>query len=123
MENKEINQYLVENDIPFIYLYDTKLYLVDANNLPKNLELGSEIDAYKFNKTKPSLEEAMEVLCNALREDTTEGSLYHSWMCNIKMSMYDAMRDNGNIKDFNQEIILNMCEEGAKNFLNLLIRQ
>jgi len=35
--------------------------------------------------------------------------------------MYDAMRDNGNIKDFNKEIILNMCEDGAKNFLNLLI--
>ena len=69
------------------------------------------------------LSNAIRVLCNALREDTTEGSYYYSWMCNIKMTMYDAMRDNGNIKDFNQEIILNMCEDGAKNFLNLLVKQ
>ena len=67
------------------------------------------------------LSNAIEVLCNALREDKSEGSYYHSWMRSIKMAMYDAMRDNGNIKDFNKEIILNMCEDGAKNFLNLLI--
>lgn len=95
--------------------------LEDIPMLDESLKERKRLEAEMNNRYGGDLKKAIEVLCNALREDTSEGSYYHSWMCSIKMTMYDAMRNNGNIKDFNQEIILNMCEDGAKNFLNLLI--
>ena len=35
--------------------------------------------------------EAFEILKQAIKEDTEEGSLAHSWHCNIAMMCYDAM--------------------------------
>lgn len=35
------------------------------------------------------LKEAVETLCQALREDKTEGSYYYSWQANIAMAFWD----------------------------------
>lgn len=102
--------------------------LVNIKSIPDNFNEKEYIELVKnqgiqFLQTEPTLEEAIKVLQKHLREDKSEGSYYYSWMCNIEMCVYDAMKDNGNIKEFNQDIILNMCKEGAKNFLDLLIKE
>lgn len=112
-----------------------KFLLMDVNLLPdkgsdfdidKFLELAKEQKISLVNTNPPSIKEAIEVLCNALREDTTEGSYYYSWMCNIKMTMYDAV-SNCTVNDFetgtDEKELLEACENGAKNFLNLLINK
>lgn len=71
---------------------------------------------------KPSLEEAIEVLCNALREDKSEGSYYYSWQANIAMCMYDSF-DGSEIDLIGDKNLLDICNKGAKTFLNLLIKQ
>lgn len=71
------------------------------------------------------LQKAVEVLCNTLREDKSEGSYYHSWVCNLKMVFYDQLRYD-TVLDYEtstEEEILKSCEEAAKNFLNLLINK
>lgn len=102
--------------------------LVNIKSIPDNFNAEEYIglvknQGFQFVQTEPTLEEAIKVLQKHFREDKSEGSYYHSWMCNIEMCVYDAMKDNGNIKEFNQDIILNMCKEGAKNFLDLLIKE
>ena len=121
-ENKEIMEYNIVGTTVDIAQIKELLKQAVKDNLITQEEMDT-VSGYRNIRKEMQLKQAIEVLCNALREDTTEGSYYYSWMCNIKMTMYDAMRDNGNIKDFNQEIILNMCEDGAKNFLNLLVKQ
>lgn len=72
------------------------------------------------------LKKSIEVLCNALREDTTEGSYYYSWMCNIKMSFIDSW-DNWGEEEYksnvDDKIVNEIAETAAKNFLNLLINK
>lgn len=75
-------------------------------------------------ESKPSLKEAIEVLCNALREDKSEGSYYYSWQANIAMSILDEYNRQSKDMDYEEKRSLDMykiCNEGAKNFLNLLI--
>ena len=66
---------------------------------------------------------AIEVLRKHMR-DKSEGELYHTWMCNIKFAVYDAicneMRKTGTCHD---KQTLDCCEEGAKNFLDRLLTE
>ena len=60
----------------------------------------------------------IEKLIKELRKDNSEGSYYYSWQANIAMAMYDAYN---RAKDKND--IHKISNEGAKAFLDLLIRK
>ena len=66
-----------------------------------------------------TVEEALKVLQKALREDGKEpGSYYYSWQANIAVCIQDVWNEK---KPF-----VNMYEisnEGAKRFLDLLLRE
>lgn len=65
---------------------------------------------------------AMDILRHEMK-DKTEGELYHAWMCNIKWAVADAIKNQSPIyKDFDS-FIQNGCEEGAKVFLDRLLKQ
>lgn len=76
------------------------------------------------NKETVELKEAIETLCNALREDKSEGSYYHSWLCNISMTFKDELNryyeEHGNM-DMGRSRIHKVTNKAAENFLNLLI--
>lgn len=71
------------------------------------------------------LKQAVDILCNALREDKSEGSYYYSWQANIAMAFQDEFNRyaiekeiEGSASNFNIHVIAN---NAAKNFLDLLI--
>lgn len=59
----------------------------------------------------------IEKLLRELRKDKTEGSYYYSWQANIAVAMQDAYRDAEDKSDIHK-----ISNEGAKRFLDLLIR-
>ena len=69
---------------------------------------------------KPSLQEAIETLCNALKEDK---ALFRAYKDNIAMAFQDEynyyMDKYGRINS--SEDIWTISNNAAKNFLNLLI--
>lgn len=75
------------------------------------------------------LSNAVRVLCNALRED--EKNVYNLWRDQIQSHVFDEFRKFGEDKPVNglyeKDITLSykdvseLCFNGAKNFLNLLI--
>lgn len=75
--------------------------------------------------------EAVEVLCNALRED--EKNVYNLWIDQIQSHVFDEFRKFGGDKPVNglyeKEITISykdiseLCFNGTKNFLNLLIKK
>ena len=67
---------------------------------------------------KPSVKEAVEVLCNALREDKEPGSYYDSWKANLAC----AIMDEYNEATYN-DLMPNMANRAAERFLNLLINK
>ena len=74
------------------------------------------------NKEIMELKEAIETLCNALREDKSEGSYYYSWQANIAMSFKDEYnRVNKNHLSTSDYEIHHIANKAAENFLNLLI--
>lgn len=88
-----------------------------------DLEFYSYMKKYvDYKSSKITVKEAVEVLCNALREDTSEGSYYYSWQANIAMCMYDSF-DGSDIELVGDKVLLGICNKGAKNFLNMLIKQ
>lgn len=88
----------------------------------QGIEMKKDYEILIGKETKPSLQEAIEVLCNALREDKSEGSYYYSWQANIAMCMYDSF-DGSEIDLIGDKNLLDICNKGAKTFLNLLIKQ
>ncbi len=107
--NKLMNEFKIQKPI------------IDAENIQEYIkqikDLGIEIV-----KIEPTLKEAIEVLCNALREDTTEGSYYYSWQANIAMSIYDSFTGS-EVEFIGEKNLLDICNKGAKRFLELLIKQ
>lgn len=104
-------------------MHDIKMQkpVIDEDNMQEYIkqikDLGIEVV-----KIEPTIKEAVEVLCNALREDTTEGSLYHAYQCNIAMAFVDEYNRNDDI--FLEPInIPKIANRAAKNFLNLLINK
>jgi len=104
-----------------------KTYIIDMKLISENMDIEEFIKTWKQQpiqivQSKPSLQEAIEVLCNALREDKSEGSYYYSWQANIAMCMYDSF-DGSEIDLIGDKNLLDICNKGAKTFLNLLIKQ
>lgn len=64
-------------------------------------------------------------LIEELRKDNSEGSYYYAWQANIAMPIYDRIMLSELGKIFNDEqrqLLHKICNEGAKDFLNLLIK-
>lgn len=72
------------------------------------------------NFDNPKLGAAIDTLKKALKEDTTEGSYYYSWQANIAQSMISAL--GSHIGHEEAAKLSNVANEGARNFLDLLIR-
>lgn len=66
---------------------------------------------------------AMDILRHEMA-DKAEGSLYHSWVCNIKWAVYDnIMSDSTHLADHPYlEEIQKACEQGAIQFMDLALR-
>ncbi len=77
------------------------------------------------NKMYPvSIPAAIAALSEELRKDQSEGSYYYSWQANIGMTLLDTFERTGLIS---QGTALyteysKACNEGAKSFLNLLMK-
>ncbi len=69
------------------------------------------------------LESAMDILRKAMK-DKTEGELYHTWKCNIKFFIYDAILDEIEKPDpdFSMKQLSDACDCGAEAFLNELLK-
>ena len=70
------------------------------------------------------LPKAIEILCNALREDKSEGSYYYSWQANIAMAFYDECnrwREKNERENIPATAIHEIANTAAKYFLDLLI--
>ena len=60
----------------------------------------------KTNLTKDLIKE--------LKKDKSEGSYYHTWQANIAMAMFDELNGKATKEE---------CNNGAKRFLEILIRE
>lgn len=70
---------------------------------------------------KISLPEAVEVLCDVLREDI---SYRFSWLSNIAVAFIDEYRKaNPHMSDGNKEILHRIANTAAENFLDMLLSQ
>ena len=69
------------------------------------------------------LKKAIKVLTEELAKDKSEGSYYYSWQSNIAMAFYDEMKKREREDDTTYEFILNVANQAAKNFLDLLIKK
>lgn len=105
-----------------------KTYIIDMKLIPENMDIEEFIKTWKQQpiqivQSKPSLQEAIEVLCNALREDTSEGSLYQDWCYKAAIAFkaeWEKVENNTNIKNASDYKAI-ISHQAAKNFLNLLI--
>ena len=64
------------------------------------------------------IKKAVEKLQKALNKDK---DYYHSWQANIAMAFYDEYRRRPK-KYINRQELLEISNNAAKNFLNLLIK-
>ena len=71
---------------------------------------------------RTELGDAIEVLIKALKKDKSKGSYYYSWQSNIAMAMYDEIVDNP-AKYMDENNWDEICNAGAKRFLNLLLSE
>ena len=105
-----------------------KVLMMDINMVPENMDVKEFLKTWKQQQSiqlvqsKPNLQEAIEVLCNALRKDE---ELYLGYQSNIAMSFVDAVNrhttDEGNSRLLTQEQLKHYANDAAENFLNLLI--
>ena len=95
--------------------------IIQYDRLPKDrLEKFNEY----INKSEPTLEEAIKVLQKHLREDKSEGSYYHSWQSNIAMAFKDEInRVRPVTNNWNRDIVNDLSNQAAKNFLDNLIKE
>lgn len=76
---------------------------------------------------KSKLKKQVEILCDELSKDKSEGSYYYSWQANIAMAFQDEFwrtvekEDNDVFLKIEVPLIHKISNEAAKNFLNLLI--
>lgn len=80
----------------------------------KATKIGNDI----VGKIENDLPNAIKVLQKHLKGDKSEGSYYHSWVCNIAMAFKD---EYDRTPDVFKSDIHTIANEAAKNFLNLLI--
>ena len=116
---KEIGDRLMEE----IY-QQGNTFVVDTKLIPENMNVDEFIKTFKNQPIqliypKPSLQEAIETLCNALREDK---DLFRAYKDNIAMSFKDEYdRVNKNHLSTSDYEIHHIANKAAENFLNLLI--
>lgn len=68
------------------------------------------------------LTKEVRAICDAMREDKTEGSYYYSWQANIAMSFFDQfLNDHEGV--LTQRQVSEVANKAAKRFLDLLISQ
>ena len=128
-ENKEIMEYNIVGTTVDIAQIKELLKQAVKDNLITQEEMDT-VSGYRNIRKEMQLKQAIEVLCNALREDTTEGSYYHSWVCNIAMAIKDEVSRNmkkkyesGKSPYFSRQDSHECANQGAKNFLDLLIKE
>jgi hypothetical protein len=71
-----------------------------------------------------TVKQAVERLTKELEKDKSEGSYYYGWQSSIAMSIYDEFirkSDEHPYIDIGNMDIAEICNEGAKNFLNILL--
>lgn len=73
------------------------------------------------------LKKAVQTLCNALREDTSEGSYYYAWQSNIAMAFVDKVNSIEKLNSMSPGYLAfvninKVANDAAKEFLNLLIK-
>lgn len=123
---REVSQLMAKEAEGKFFLLDTK-YLPDIKNLDtKELMRIASQQGIQVVVPKMNIKEAIEVLCNALREDKSEGSLYHAYQCNIAMAYLDNERwykDKTGKKTLNRKDKHEIANNAAKYFLNLLINK
>lgn len=85
-ENKEIMEYNIVGTTVDIAQIKELLKQAVKDNLITQEEMDT-VSGYRNIRKEMQLKQAIRVLCNALREDTTEGSYYYSWQANIAMSV------------------------------------
>lgn len=130
-ENKELTELefykkvcyeLVKNSIGKLLTIDMKQVPKDFN-VHKFIKIAQKCDVYPIQKDI-TLEEAIEVLCNALKEDS---SYYISWQANIAMAFQDEFKNQEKYHNgftrwlFLENGLHTISNEAAKNFLNSLI--
>lgn len=73
------------------------------------------------------LKESVQTLCDALREDKSEGSYYHSWQANIAMAFKDEFHRYAADKEIEETArsfdVHTIANNAAKNFLDMLCHQ
>lgn len=137
MENKELEQkFNSEIDKKIIYemlkSQTGKAILIDSNLITK----GSDFDINKWEEIaskqgiqlivnpEPTLKESIEVLQKHLSEDKSEGSYYHAWQCNIAMAFKDEVNRLHPVTNrWNRDLVHEIANQAAKNFLDILIKQ
>lgn len=99
-------------------------FVVDTKLIPENMNVEEFLKTFRNQPIqlfypKPSLQEAVEVLCNTLREDK---DYFRSWRDNISMAFQDEIVDHP--AHFADEYnFKEIADNAAKNFLNLLINK
>jgi len=58
-----------------------------------------------------------------LQQQNGGGSLYYAWQSNIAMAMFDVLQSRGLIKKGRAVETHKACNDGAKIFLDLLVRK
>lgn len=123
---REIGDRLMRN------IYNSEnIFVLDTKLIPEDINVEEFIKNWKQQplqivQSKPSLQEAVEVLCNALREDY---SYYISWQANIAMAFQDEFKNQEkNHNGFTRWLFLEnglhtISNKAAENFLNLLINK
>jgi hypothetical protein len=73
-----------------------------------------------------TVKQAVERLTKEFEKDKSEGSYYYVWQANIAMSIYDEFMRKAEARsyiDFGNLDTHEICNDGAKNFLDLLIKK
>lgn len=71
---------------------------------------------------KSELQKAVEILCDELSKDKSEGSYYYSWQANIAMAFKDEIARMKIQRNYlTSEDVHQASNQAAKNFLDLLI--
>lgn len=105
-------------------LIETLASIVDVkdDDREKILALMERINPYTLTEieesTVSSVKDAMDVFCNALCADA---GYRQGWKANIAMAIYDVITKDPDFEN-RSETLLEYCNKGAENFLNLLTR-
>lgn len=112
-------------DRPFIDWNKVELIMEEIGYLTEDsLQPESKQETYQdLEKTELPIQKAVGALVDELRKDRDSlGSLYHGWQSNIATAFYDEAVDMIDRFNIHEETLHKIANNGAKRFLNLLIR-